>query len=160
MRDVSETHAKPQFSKPLNTRPVLKQKRSYKFARTQQQSQSIFRSKSEQIIADILIKNGIAFEYEKPLFIRETYDGRALLRIWYPDFYLKHHHILVEFLGRLDDPEYRRGVRKKQRAYEQQGLRVIVVANNEMWACRDRKWRVRQDFECGLMVRIALQLQK
>ena len=77
------------------------------------------RSKSEIIIADTLLREGIPYKYEKPLYLN-TYgkihpDFTVLNVRTREDFYWEH-------LGMMDDPQYVESALKKIEAYERSGF--------------------------------------
>ena len=77
------------------------------------------RSKSELIIANLLIKEGIPYRYECPLVLRN-------LGIVHPDFTVLNPRTRKvyywEHLGMMDDPAYVERALKKISAYEEQGI--------------------------------------
>lgn len=80
------------------------------------------RSKSEQLIANLLYRLDIPYRYEYPVEINE--DGRR--RVWRPDFMIldvKHRkEFFLEHLGMMDDETYARRNQHKMRVYEDNGL--------------------------------------
>lgn len=82
----------------------------------------IVRSKSEVEIANFLYFHGIPYRYECPLKLR---DGHQTV-IYYPDFMIldpvSRKVILLEHLGRMDDPEYVEEQVRKRRVYEDNGF--------------------------------------
>lgn len=80
------------------------------------------RSKSEQLIANLLYRLGIPYRYEYP--IQLMVDGRS--KTFRPDFMIldvKHRReFFLEHLGMLGDPEYARRNFEKIRIYEENGL--------------------------------------
>lgn len=80
------------------------------------------RSKSEQLIANLLYRLGIPYRYEYPIKIKV--NGKT--EIWRPDFMIldiKHRkEFFLEHLGMLDGPEYARNAFHKMMVYEQNGL--------------------------------------
>lgn len=74
------------------------------------------RSKSEVLIAEMLYKYGIEFEYEKPLHLVDMNHG---MQIRYPDFtiYSKGTVIYWEHLGMMKDRNYRNAFYKKLELY-------------------------------------------
>lgn len=77
------------------------------------------RSKSEKIIADMLLKNGISYRYEAPITLRG-------LGIIYPDFTVlnvsKREEIYWEHLGMMDNNEYCERALRKIEVYQQNGI--------------------------------------
>lgn len=87
-----------------------------------------YKSKGEELIAEVLTKYNIEFEYEYPLLIKETKDGDTeKLRIWYPDFWLPRYSIVIEFWGRIGDPAYDKGKEAKIKAYNELKIDHIDV---------------------------------
>lgn len=82
----------------------------------------IVRSKSEVEIANFLYFHGIPYRYEYPLKLR---DGHQTVT-YYPDFIIMdpvtRNVILLEHLGRMDDPEYVEEQVRKRRVYEENGF--------------------------------------
>lgn len=82
----------------------------------------IVRSKSEVEIANFLFFHGIPYRYEYPLKLR---DGHQTVT-YYPDFVIldpvSRKVILLEHLGRMDDPEYVEEQVRKRRVYEENGF--------------------------------------
>ena len=77
------------------------------------------RSKSEWIIADFLMREGIPYRYECPLYLKGM--GQV-----YPDFTVlnvrKRKEIYWEHLGMMDDAGYAEKALQKIAAYEQNGI--------------------------------------
>ena len=80
------------------------------------------RSKSEQLIANLLNRLNIPYRYEYPVKI--TVEGRE--ELWRPDFMIldvRHRkEFFLEHFGRMDDPTYARQTYEKMRIYEENGL--------------------------------------
>lgn len=76
-----------------------------------------YRSQGERKIGAYLTYRGLDFTYERPVAL--VHDGKT--KIWYPDFYLNDHHIIIEYWGmngnlhkaRLND--YKRRVYRKNK---------------------------------------------
>ena len=94
-----------------------------------------YRSKGEKRIAEFLEEQGISFDYEPPIFIKD--DG-GLLRIWYPDFKLGGEKVLLEYLGMKGDANYDEGVKKKKDVYRENGYKVITVSPEVF---KTRNWK-------------------
>ena len=60
---------------------------------------SPYRSRSEQVIADIFERADIAFGYEDALAVPREYIGSGDDRTWHPDFYLRDFGVIVEYGG-------------------------------------------------------------
>ena len=90
------------------------------------------RTKSEKILADYFAKKGIAYKYEKPLYLK----GMGMI---YPDFtFLSRKtgkEIYWEHNGMMDDPVYARNAIRKWEAYEHNGIfqgeRLILTYETE-----------------------------
>lgn len=90
------------------------------------------RSKSEKILADYFAKQGIAYKYEKPLYLK----GMGTI---YPDFtFLSKktgEEIYWEHNGMMNDPVYARNAIRKWGAYLQNGIfqgeRLILTYETE-----------------------------
>lgn len=84
------------------------------------------RSKSEQLIANLLYRLGIPYRYECPVKIQV--NGRT--QVWYPDFTIldvKHRReVYLEHLGMLDDTReennYAVNAFRKMKVYEENGI--------------------------------------
>lgn len=80
------------------------------------------RSKSEQLIANLLYRLGIPYRYEYPIEIIEN----GVKKTWRPDFMIldvKHRkEFFLEHLGMMDDVNYARRNLHKIDVYEQNGL--------------------------------------
>lgn len=85
------------------------------------------RSKSELIIANMLYRDGIPYEYERPVMLKNK-------SIKYPDFTVLNtrtgKEYLFEHFGMMDDPEYRFKNLEKIKDYENsgyiQGINLIM----------------------------------
>ena len=85
------------------------------------------RSKSELIIANMLYRDGIPYEYERPVMLKNK-------TIKYPDFTVLNtrtgREYLFEHFGMMDDPEYRFKNLEKIKDYENsgyiQGINLIM----------------------------------
>ena len=82
----------------------------------------VVRSKSEVEIANYLYYRDIPYRYECPLRLK---DGQKTLTV-YPDFTIldraTREVVLLEHLGRMDDPGYVNRVLEKRRIYEEHGF--------------------------------------
>ncbi len=80
------------------------------------------RSKSEQLLANLIFRLGIPYRYEYPIDIYVHGEKRR----WRPDFTIldvknrKEYHL--EHFGMLDDKEYAESAFRKMRIYEENGL--------------------------------------
>ncbi len=90
------------------------------------------RSKSEKILADYFYRNGILYQYEKPLYL----DGYGIV---YPDFTffskMRRTEIYWEHEGMMDRQEYARAAVKKLNCYQMNGIipgdRLILTFETE-----------------------------
>lgn len=73
-----------------------------------------YASKGERLIARVLERNGLRFEYE------------ARLAGYKPDFYLPDHGIVIEYWGMTDAAYIERRLRKTER-FLAAGLRVVSI---------------------------------
>ena len=90
------------------------------------------RSKSEMIIADLLLKEGVPYRYEYPITICEAAAGVNsesrvnTTKIYYPDFTVlnvrQRREMYWEHFGMMDDHEYMEKALKKIQIYEQNGI--------------------------------------
>ena len=80
----------------------------------------LVRSKSEKIIADLLYDLGLAYKYEKRLYVHD--------RCYYPDFTIydpvHDRELLLEHFGGMDDGEYAKNMVVKINDYERAGYEV------------------------------------
>ena len=85
------------------------------------------RSKSEQLIANLLYRLGIPYRYEYP--IRIHVHGRT--EIWRPDFLIldvRHRkEIILEHFGKMGEDSYAMQAFGKMKIYEENGFRVGIV---------------------------------
>jgi len=82
-----------------------------------------YKSEGERQIAGCLKRHGIAFLYEHPFAVAE----RGKVRIWYPDFLLAEHGILIEYVGVNGERDYDRGVERKKAAFEAMGMPALFL---------------------------------
>jgi len=82
-----------------------------------------YKSEGERKIARFLKKAGMSFIYEKETLIKD----QNKIKIWYPDFTLPQYHIIIEYYGINQNPEYSDSVRYKQKAYEANHIDVIPI---------------------------------
>lgn len=80
------------------------------------------RSKSEQLIANLLNRLGIPYRYEYPTTV--MVDGQP--RVWRPDFMIldvrNRREYYLEHFGRLGEAEYAKRAFDKMRIYEENGM--------------------------------------
>lgn len=77
-------------------------------------------SEGERTIADFLTQHGIVYRYDERL---QIIDGYAIR----PDFYLPEFDLYIEYWG-MDTTDYKIGMLKKQKLYQQQGKRLISLS--------------------------------
>lgn len=84
------------------------------------------RSKSEQLIANLLYRLGIPYRYEYPIHI--NVHGKT--QIWRPDFLIldvRHRkEIILEHFGKMGDVSYAMQAFGKMKIYEENGFRVGI----------------------------------
>jgi len=87
-----------------------------------------YKSKGEEVIAQLLKQYNIDFVYEHPLLIKERKenDGEKL-RIWYPDFWLPKYSIIIEYFGMEGNEGYDKMKKAKWEAYKRLDLDCIPV---------------------------------
>lgn len=83
------------------------------------ESGTLVQSDGERRIADYLARHGIAFRYDERMRIVDGYAVR-------PDFYLPELDVYIEYWG-MDTIDYRIGMLKKLKLYQQQGKRMISL---------------------------------
>ena len=90
--------------------------------------ETISRSKSEVIIADILEALGISYEYEKPLRSKSDENDFRL-----PDFTVSYEgdSFYWEHLGMLSVPSYREAWERKLRWYEANGFKDRLITSED-----------------------------
>ncbi|MBS3093174.1 hypothetical protein J4456_01175 [Candidatus Pacearchaeota archaeon] len=115
-----------------------------------------FRSKSEQIIAQILMKYGIRYEYEKQIRVNEIQGNNKLESLWYPDFFLTDYNIFVELIGKPEDRGYMEGFEKKKNIFKNENIPVLFVFPHEIWNFRGEKPKQKKEFEFGVIISILL----
>ena len=76
-------------------------------------------SDGERRIAEFLSSSNIAYRYDERIRIVEGYAVR-------PDFYLPEFDVYIEYWG-MDTADYKIGMLKKQKLYQQEGKKVISV---------------------------------
>jgi hypothetical protein len=83
------------------------------------ESGTLVQSDGERKIADYLARHDIAFRYDERMRIIDGYAIR-------PDFYLPEFDVYIEYWG-MDTIDYRIGMLKKLKLYQQQGKRLISL---------------------------------
>jgi len=86
------------------------------------------RSKAERDIANYLYDNGIRFRYETKLIVADVEV--------YPDFYMEDVDLILEHFG-MDDPEYNRKRRKKEKLYRDNGRRFVCTEKEDEFNISD-----------------------
>jgi hypothetical protein len=108
------------------------------------------RSKSELVIANLLHREGIAYQYEQPL-VGEMAPGRL-----HPDFTFTDaagDRIVWEHLGMMDDPDYVRGWKWKQEWYLKNGF----SAGQNLYVTEERR---AQGLDMNELKAIAAQIKE
>jgi hypothetical protein len=80
---------------------------------------TLVQSEGERLVAEWLAANKVAFRYDERFRIVEGYAIR-------PDFYLPEFDVYVEYWG-MDTADYKIGMLKKQKLYQQEGKRLISL---------------------------------
>ena len=76
-------------------------------------------SDGERMVAELLAAEGIRYRYDERFRILNGYAIRH-------DFYLPEHDVYVEYWG-MDTADYKIGMLKKQKLYQQQGKKLISL---------------------------------
>jgi hypothetical protein len=84
---------------------------------------TLVQSEGERIIADYLQRQGVAYRYDERFRIVEGCTVR-------PDFYLPELDVYIEYWG-MDTADYKIGMLKKQKLYQQQGKKLISLHFSE-----------------------------
>jgi hypothetical protein len=79
----------------------------------------LVQSDGERVIANYLTKHHIAYRYDERM---QIIDGYAIR----PDFYLPEFDLYIEYWG-MDTADYKIGMLKKQKIYQQQGKKLISL---------------------------------
>jgi len=82
-----------------------------------------YKSRGEYAIGSVLSARGIVHAYEQPLLVID--QGKH--KIWHPDFTLPQLGMHIEYYGMAGNPEYDKGIRKKQKVYDQMGIQVLSI---------------------------------
>ena len=90
---------------------------------------TLVQSDGERMIAEFLATHGIAYRYDERIRIIEGYAVR-------PDFYLPEHDLYIEYWG-MDTLDYKIGMMKKQKLYQQEGKRLISLYASDKPRLRD-----------------------
>lgn len=90
---------------------------------------TLVQSDGERIVAEYLAERGIPFRYDERFRILEGYAIR-------PDFYLPEFDVYIEYWG-MDTAEYKIGMLKKQKLYQQAGKRLISLHFQEKERLRE-----------------------
>ena len=123
---------------------------------TREQDSSPYRSKSEQVIANIFKKADISFGYEDALPVPREYTGSKSDRTWHPDFNLRDLGVIVEYVGKPDDKAYMKGIERKREVYAKMGVAVIWLYPEDLWEqTKDREYgALRDDVEEHILRKI------
>ncbi|MCX7004145.1 MAG: HEAT repeat domain-containing protein [bacterium] len=78
---------------------------------------TLVQSDGERIIAEFLDAHGIAYRYDERIRIIEGFAIR-------PDFYLPEFDVYIEYWG-MDTTDYKIGMLKKKKLYQQEGKRLV-----------------------------------
>jgi len=84
---------------------------------------TLVQSDGERLIAEFLHARNIVFRYDERFRILDGYAIR-------PDFYLPELDVYIEYWG-MDTPDYKIGMLKKLKLYQQEGKRLISVHFSE-----------------------------
>ncbi len=84
---------------------------------------TLVQSDGERIIAEFLSRSNIAYRYDERIKIIEGYAIR-------PDFYLPEFDVYIEYWG-MDTIDYKIGMLKKQKLYQQEGKRLVSLHFSE-----------------------------
>jgi predicted RNA-binding Zn-ribbon protein involved in translation (DUF1610 family) len=93
------------------------------------QDGTLVQSKGERMIADYLRAQGIVYRYDERFRIVE---GSAIR----PDFYLPEFDVYIEYWG-MDTADYKIGMLKKQKLYQQEGKKLISLHFSEKSRLRE-----------------------
>jgi hypothetical protein len=93
------------------------------------QDGTLVQSAGERIIADYLRTQRIAYRYDERFRIVEGCTVR-------PDFYLPEFDVYIEYWG-MDTADYKIGMLKKQKLYQQQGKKLISLHFSEKSRLRE-----------------------
>ncbi len=80
-------------------------------------SGTLVQSDGERVIAEFLDAHGIAYRYDERIRIIEGFAIR-------PDFYLPEFDVYIEYWG-MDTTDYKIGMLKKKKLYQQEGKRLV-----------------------------------
>jgi len=114
-----------------------------------------YKSYSEKIVAGALESQGIRFAYEDPLEVKDVYGKK---RTWHPDFHLKDLGIILEYVGRPDDKGYMEGIRKKEKVYAAEGVKVVWIYPADIWEEADG-YRIRKDAEENILNKVYAEMR-
>lgn len=104
------------------------------------------KSHGEQAIADFLSRNGIRYEYERPIEVGIWIFNEELCK---PDFYLPDYDVYVEYWGMLHAEEgstrngYRAKMAWKFEQYKRYNVKVVSIYPNNL---RNLDWVFRKRF--------------
>jgi len=87
-------------------------------------------SDGERLICEVLAEERIRYRYDERFRILDGYAIR-------PDFYLPEFDVYIEYWG-MDTADYKIGMLKKQKLYQQQGKRLISIYPEDKPKIRER----------------------
>lgn len=80
-------------------------------------------TESEHVVADFMAKNGMWWQYEQPVFVR---DDKGRPRVWTPDFFIPRLGLYVEVIGNNEATyDFRREV------YRLNNICIIFIYPNQ-----------------------------
>ena len=82
-----------------------------------------YKSQGERRIGGYLTHHGLDFTYERPVAV---VDGDKT-KIWYPDFYLNDHHIIIEYWGMNGNPQKAKLNDYKRHVYSENQYDLIEI---------------------------------
>ncbi|HLF54593.1 MAG TPA: hypothetical protein VI612_02650 [Candidatus Nanoarchaeia archaeon] len=88
----------------------------------------------EKEILAYLKERGINHEFERPLVVKEGEEIHVRL----PDFYLPDRNLFIELNGMEGDPEQDKRYEEKNRNYDKNGIKYVVIHKDEM---KSGKWK-------------------
>jgi predicted RNA-binding Zn-ribbon protein involved in translation (DUF1610 family) len=105
------------------------------------------KSHGEQTIADFFARNGVRYEYERPIEVGIWIFNEELCR---PDFYLPDYDVYIEYWGMIDVEdgykrrEYQRKMKWKMAQYYKYDIKFISIYPRNM---RNLDWVFRKKFQ-------------
>ena len=80
----------------------------------------------------MLDRQRIPFTYEDAVYVEESNGNDKKGRIWHPDFHLHDSGVLVEYVGSPHDPEYMKGIQKKEESVRKDGRKRCLAFSGEL----------------------------